>query len=1753
VNGVKVHWRSNDETVLAINSDGRPFAVHVGRARLSAYVGSVSESIWVRVNAPAEGNGIPELAVSASGKANAGATALPSGGAPKPRPAMPYFMSDELLESLFTPQNNLGNTGAKSDVGAPSAGAAGRTRERPGAANFSFSIPMAGLQGRGISVGVAGTYNSRIWNLSNGEDGNAYTYDIGGSNWMGPGFTYGYGVLTHNNDSEQESFTLTDPDGQRHLLRLTGGTVYTAHDGSGIYFYGAGSYGGTVYYGDGTRVGYGAERSDYHGSTNVLSLYPNGIQDRNGNYIEMTYDTSETNATRLTSIKDTMGRYVHFYYDSGSPKRLIAVGVPGFNGGSERIAARFYYDAMTFNNSEQRFAGTSAFPSTTMRMLRYVFYPGTHTGFQYDYSASYGMIRSITQLRDMTVSNETSTTSMGSVTSAGQTAANTTYNYPTSAPFGGLADVPQYTTRTDTWSGQTTGAAVYNFSVDENPSGYTDRSITSVTAPDGTVTLSHNKKHSGYWDDGLLIGTVLKASSSGADLMVDTYAWEVGYVSGDFRMTSHMHSNEATETMFTLYGYCDYGTTSNCDPYDNVRWITEHDFNGTSLGTLLRRTEFAYEHGSDWTERNLYHLQKQVRVYDGSGTLASETNYGYDNDGEITSTNPTRRSDLIMYDERYDPDSESYLTAFNFRGNVTSVTTYTNAAAHTGSHTNTIKYDIAGNAVEMSVNCCQKKAITYNKTYEYAYPVSVARGDSGQLTSSATFDFNTGLALTATTENGAVTSMTYDSASLRPTRTDRPDGGYTTVEYNDGLVADPDSSHMHSYVKTTTKLDSSRTVSAYQYFDGSGAPVRRFGPLTSSGYQGVTDTQYDIMGRPYRTSIPYYASGPTAAINSAGLWSTVTYDGLGRTLTTTAPGESTASSTVTYAGTVTTVTDQAGKSRRQVTDALGRLIRVDEPNSSGALGTVSSPNQPTYYTYDALDNLTEIDQTVPYVVTQTRKFKYDSLSQLVAEKSIEAAATLNSSGTKVGTSTGLWTNVYVYDSSGHLTDGYDARGVHTQMAYDGLNRVTQVAYSGEASGQQTPTVTYAYDERANTTDKFNLGELTTISTASTSYAPSTAVTFDYDKLGRTWRKQQTIGTNGSLSSQTYTIQYAFNLAGQLTSETYPSGRVVSYTVDAAGRPSTVADGDRTYLSSPVYAGWGGVTSATLGNGDVQSFVYNDRLQLTQLNLMKDSTLLQRYNYAYGEVTQSTGSVDTSKNTGQLARIQGFIGGTTSSPTKQWEQRFSYDSLDRLETAGEYRGDTSALTYKSKFSYDRFGNRFRKAADNTTGSPTTNWVEDNQLDPATNRFVNSTTGITYDEAGNVTGDPKFRGLQYKYDANGRMIWSATASSTQQADAVYDGQGQRVATQVGGVWRYMVYDTPGQMIAEYGGADNPGAGGVHFQVSDHQGSVRAVTNENGWIAGRHDYQPFGEEVGAGTGQRTLEQGYNAPDISRQKYGMTERDEATGLDHSDWRKYEQNAGRWTSPDPLKGDVEDPQSFNSYTYAGNSPTNFVDPSGLDPSLQIPGFWDASYGWSAAAPGFWGWGNLIDRPRHIGRDIIRAREEERFPFLYGFLLNDHQTVFPFESSFATNPCDDWTGILGAMNDIAERLGHGKADVNRTDNKTYIIALRRGHNTYDQVTSRLDSMHFEPFLNLNPEHWGGSDWKGFGKDGNWYHITVGYPHQPINNDARNANRPANPNSRRNDATNSGSHDVESEQWRKRPVPWITIHCHPDDPANLMHG
>jgi RHS repeat-associated protein len=122
---------------------------------------------------------------------------------------------------------------------------------------------------------------------------------------------------------------------------------------------------------------------------------------------------------------------------------------------------------------------------------------------------------------------------------------------------------------------------------------------------------------------------------------------------------------------------------------------------------------------------------------------------------------------------------------------------------------------------------------------------------------------------------------------------------------------------------------------------------------------------------------------------------------------------------------------------------------------------------------------------------------------------------------------------------------------------------------------------------------------------------------------------------------------------------------------------------------------------------------------------------------------------------------------------------------------------------------------------------------------------------------------------------------------------------------------------------------------YVLTDVQGSGRALMNNSGsgtsTIIARHDYLPFGEEIWAGVGLRTTSQKYAVTDKVRQRFAMTERDEATGLDHTLFRKYDSYAGRWTSPDPYRGSINpmNPQSLNRYSY-GNDPVNMIDPTGL-------------------------------------------------------------------------------------------------------------------------------------------------------------------------------------------------------------------------------
>lgn len=1496
--------------------------------------------------------------------------------------------------SIYTYQNNLGSPRGQVEMDSTNEAAALNIKHRVGIGNFNFALPLASLGGRGIDASVGLTYNSRTWNKSYTGVNDHYTYDVEQS-WIAPGFSSGFGYLSSrmntqtyytnghpHNIYEVQAEGLTDADGTRHPINCKAADWVPGTNHAATYCTEFGTTDGTAIriIRDGTA--YGDDTYPVNHSTIRFDVYyPNGsktkfdypfetsgtirrhpaqtLRDRNGNLFTIGYNADHSG--RIDYINDTLNRRIRFYYENigGVPDKLVAVTIPGMGTNEELQSVRFYYDTLTLNVSG-KFTGTVTAPTTPIKILRWVYFPMTKTGYKYDYSTEFGMIKKITRYVGVTATT-TLLTQTGAINETGPNAplfsASTEYNYPTGSPP--LSDVPKYTMRTDDWQGRTS----------ESPQQTEYNSPDFVPGQDNVSTITVH-------DTGFDVDTASTIDGSG--MLKETsitkrwnqfqqliqkakYTWsedrdltrlEVTNDSGLIKATTFDYDSHHNQTRMRECGYA--AANATCDDT-----------------TALRRTETTYETGSSWIDRNLLSLPKSVSTI-VAGDVVSKTLYEYDGNSLAYYSDPNR-IDPATYDQSYDPGSGSYQVwvcrcdgeisespdscpgggyptcgwetryyydpSTGYRGNVTKISRMLDTSSGIPSTTRDditdIHYDMAGNVVSSTVSCCNVKAISYDKANEYAFPVSETMGQSPtQLITSATYNRNTGLVLTTTDANNRVTNYEYESDTLRPKKTIFPNGGYVQTEYSDKLVT-VTADLLPGFVRRTTTLESNKFAQSYGYFNGRGDGIRS-AAQTPDGWL-ISASEFDGLGRVRKSYNPFYGSTPVAAIPGGTKYTEITaIDALGRTTGVKLQDDTTVSTAYSvgtdipsgFNKTFVTVTDQALKKRRQVMDAFGRIVRVDEPDASGSLGAVdaSLPLQQTYYGYDGNDNLTNVtqtDNTTTPVTTQERVFKYDSLSRLTHEKQVEATATLNSDGQKVTTG-GIWTKVLKYDPHGLLTDGYDARGVRTQLSYDGLNRISDVTYSGE-SGYQTPPVTYTYDQAR--TGFYNNGALTMVETPAVGNALATKTEFDYDAMGRVKKHRQWV------TGQEYDLEYTYNLAGQLTSETYPSGRIVANSFDANGRLAGIADASRTYLGGLQYQGNGGsLSSMTFGNGTTQTMTLNDRLQFSQQELKRGSETLEKYVYNYGQIDVNNGSITANSNNGELAKVESWIGST-----KQWEQRFGYDQLGRLSESREYKqGDNNHLTYKQRFDFDRFGNMYRKAANNGTAGqenplPYTP-IEDSHISKSTNRLTSSTA---YDEAGNVVTDNKFRNLNFGYDANGRMVKAVSSllmTSSGDALSVYDAAGMRVAEKANDVWRFLIYDLGGKMVAEYGGVQMTDEGGVKYLLSDWQGSTRALISNAGYVLGRNDYTTFGEEIVSGVGLRTTTQGFGSNLNPRQKYGLTERDEATGLDHTWWRKHENRGGRWTGPDPYNASmsVVDPQRFNRYSYVANQPTNYIDPSGL-------------------------------------------------------------------------------------------------------------------------------------------------------------------------------------------------------------------------------
>jgi RHS repeat-associated protein len=603
----------------------------------------------------------------------------------------------------------------------------------------------------------------------------------------------------------------------------------------------------------------------------------------------------------------------------------------------------------------------------------------------------------------------------------------------------------------------------------------------------------------------------------------------------------------------------------------------------------------------------------------------------------------------------------------------------------------------------------------------------------------------------------------------------------------------------------------------------------------------------------------------------------------------------------------------------------------------------------TQYKYDALGNLYCVEQhgdaagtpcpTVPFSPTaapippdannswRLRRFGYNSLGQLLWASNPESGV-IN----------------YAYDPNGNLAVKTSPAANQTVSAttaisycYDSLNRLLAKGYSSSTPQQcsttkpylPSPAVVNNYDESAN-----GIGYLTSL----TDQAGSGVYT--YDAMGQIKTEQRTIG------SATKSMSYDYNLHGGVTGVHYPSGAVVTYTNQSAGRPTSAIDtvnsinyvtgttgpgsyakygpdGSIASLTNGFKAGFAGITSA---------FFNNLRLQPCRISAGTGTLPLNCTDASHGNIFDigydfHLGNADN----GNVLAINNFKDATRN-------QSFVYDSVNRLTSAQNAGTDCSVLVLQNKtkfwgntYSYDEWGNLLQK---NISKCGAENF---GVTTSAHNQIHASGTDYQYDAAGNMTFDAT-AGLNYSFDQENRLTGASGFTYT------YDSDGNRVKkanSSTGMLYWYMTpgivgeSDLSGNLTSEYvffdgervARTDFP-SNVVSYYFSDHLQTASVVTDSLGNIKSESDYYPWGGELQ-----------FTNNDSNHFKFTGKERDSETGLDYFGARYYSNGLGRFVTPDwsatsvPVPyADLTDPQSLNQYSYVRNIPTSKVDTDGHCP-----------------------------------------------------------------------------------------------------------------------------------------------------------------------------------------------------------------------------
>lgn len=141
-------------------------------------------------------------------------------------------------------------------------------------------------------------------------------------------------------------------------------------------------------------------------------------------------------------------------------------------------------------------------------------------------------------------------------------------------------------------------------------------------------------------------------------------------------------------------------------------------------------------------------------------------------------------------------------------------------------------------------------------------------------------------------------------------------------------------------------------------------------------------------------------------------------------------------------------------------------------------------------------------------------------------------------------------------------------------------------------------------------------------------------------------------------------------------------------------------------------------------------------------------------------------------------------------------------------------------------------------------------------------------------------------------------------------------------------------------------------------DHLGSVVAATDYLGAVLERYSFDPWGKRrdpatwVSPAVGTFSFDPAFND-----RGYTGHEHIDHLGLVNMNGRVYDPEIGRFLSADPFVQFPESTQGYNRYTYVGNNPLSYTDPSGFFSFKKLLSYVGIALNF---IPGLQGWGNTF-------------------------------------------------------------------------------------------------------------------------------------------------------------------------------------------------